>query len=145
MAVTFTATRNLQALAEAANQAARRAILAELSQRFQDAIRAPVYSWPRNTLRQNGQMVGSPRDIVDTGLLARQQQAPQVSGTRAVFRWTAPYSPYVHEGVRLRGGGIMPARPWTGAVLGTEPINGIEPYDFRARFRQEWLQSFNRR
>lgn len=138
-------TRNLQALARAANQAAQQAITAELAGRFQQAIRTPAYGWPRNTLRQNGQMVGSPRDIVDTGTLARQQQAPQITGTRAVYRWTAPYSPYVHEGVRLKGGGIMPARPWTGAVLGTEPISGIQPYDFRERFRSVWLQTFNRR
>lgn len=138
-------TRNLQALARAASQAAERAVFAELSTRFQQAIRTPAYSWPRNTLRQSGQLVGSPRDIVDTGTLARQQQSPQVTGSRAIYRWTAPYSPYVHEGVRLRGGGIMPARPWTGAVLGTEPISGIPAYDIRARFRQEWLQTFNRR
>lgn len=141
----ITITRNLQALARAANEAAQRAITAELGTRFQQAIRTPAYGWPRNTLRQNGQLVGSPRDIVDTGTLAQQQQAPQISGTQAAYRWTAPYSPYVHEGVRLRGGGIMPARPWTGAVLGTERIDGIEPYNFRERFRSVWLQSFNRR
>lgn len=138
-------TRNLQALARAATAAAQQAVFTELNDRFQQAIRTPAYSWPRNTLRQNGQMVGSPRDIVDTGLLAQRQQSPQITGSRATYRWTAPYAPYVHEGVRLRGGGIMPARPWTGAVLGTDLVSGITPYDIRARFRQEWLEHFRSR
>lgn len=141
----ITVTRNLQALARAASDAAQQAVFRELSGRFQQAIRTPAYGWPRNTLRQNGQMVGSPRDIVDTGTLLRQQQSPQISGTVATYRWTAPYSPIVHEGARLRNGTLIPARPWTGAVLGTEQISGIEPLNIRERYRQVWLQTFNNR
>lgn len=38
----------------------------ELAQSYLDD---PIWDWPRDTLRKNGQIVSSPRDIVDTGAL----------------------------------------------------------------------------
>ena len=35
------------------------------------------------------------------------------SNKTAVYTWTADYAPIVHEGARVRGGGEIPARPWT--------------------------------
>jgi hypothetical protein len=40
---------------------------------FKDAIEDPIYEWPRVTRRTNGQVVGSPRDIVDRGTLRDSQ------------------------------------------------------------------------
>ena len=45
----------------------------ELSDAFQEAFDAPVYDWDRITLRSNGELVGTPRDIVDTGELRNSQ------------------------------------------------------------------------
>ena len=45
----------------------------EMSQEFgdkcQEAIDDEIWDWPRDTKRKNGDVVGSPRDIVDTGKL----------------------------------------------------------------------------
>lgn len=49
------------------------AMAEELSNSFQEAITAPIYDWDRITLRSTGELVGSPRDIVDTGELRDSQ------------------------------------------------------------------------
>ena len=45
----------------------------EMSQEFgdkcQEAIEDEIWDWPRDTKRKNGDVVGSPRNIVDTGKL----------------------------------------------------------------------------
>lgn len=33
----------------------------------QDALRSPIWDWPRTTVRKSGQVVSSPRDVVDMG------------------------------------------------------------------------------
>ena len=35
--------------------------------KMQDSIQSPIWNWPRYTLRKSGDLVGSPRDIVDLG------------------------------------------------------------------------------
>jgi hypothetical protein len=40
---------------------------------LRDAIDAPVYRWPRKTRRSTGEVVTSPRNIVDTGELRDSQ------------------------------------------------------------------------
>ncbi len=40
-----------------------------LSDAFDDAIEASIYSYPGTTYRTNGEVVTSPRNIVDTGAL----------------------------------------------------------------------------
>jgi hypothetical protein len=142
MKVTVKTSRRLAGAAQAANEAAARAVFAELAGRFQDALRKQAYDWPRDTERSNGQVVGSPRNIIDSGALAQQQQAPDIRGMTAVYRNTSPYAVAVHEGATLSNGTILPARPWTGAVLGTEPVDGIPVYDAKARFKEVWLRRF---
>jgi hypothetical protein len=34
---------------------------------MQNNIQSPIWNWPRNTLRKSGELVGSPRNIVDLG------------------------------------------------------------------------------
>ena len=34
---------------------------------MQNSIQSPIWNWPRTTLRKSGDLVGSPRDIVDLG------------------------------------------------------------------------------
>jgi hypothetical protein len=133
--------------AEQAAQTAAKVVFSELNGRFQDAIGSKVWAWPRQTVRVNNKAVGSPRTIVDTGAL-RQSNSFGVSGYEAVFRWTVNYASFVHEGATIRPYGNpkaqlvnLPPRPWTSAVLGTERIAGIEPYDVQARFKEVWLQA----
>lgn len=60
---------------------------------------------------------GSPRDIVDTGIL-RQSYGQSVElagrdGLQVLHNWNTRYALAVHNGYRLRNGRQMPARPWT--------------------------------
>lgn len=137
-----------QGRARTASEAAAKAVFQILNARFQAALRAPVYSWPNETIRSNGQVAGTTRNIIDTSNLFQSNTGPEISGLRVKYRWrsaTAPYATAVHEGYELKNGRVMPARPWTSAVLGTESVDGIEPYDYRKAFRDIWLAKFKGR
>jgi hypothetical protein len=147
MKVTVKANPSTRRRLQAAHEAAARAVLAELGARFQDAIRKPVWEWNLGpTVRSNGQIVNTPRNIVDAATLA-QSQTLKITGTTAVYKWTAAnkkgvgYSTAVHEGATLSNGTILPARPWTAAVLGTERIDGIPVYNWKERYRDAWKRA----
>lgn len=44
-----------------------------LGAKFSELISSPIWEYPRITKRQSGEIVGSPRNIVDTGLLRASQ------------------------------------------------------------------------
>jgi hypothetical protein len=50
-----------------------RATAETLNSEFRSAIETPIWNWPRTTKRSNGDVVGSPRDAVDTGELINAQ------------------------------------------------------------------------
>ena len=50
-----------------------------LANACQDAIRDNRWPWPRTTLRDDGTIAGSPRDIVDSGRFANSQRGPFLS------------------------------------------------------------------
>jgi hypothetical protein len=101
---------------------------------LQESIKAEVYEWPTTTRRKNGETVGSPRNIVDTGELLRSQSAPKVQDNRLTITWGAPYSGEVLRGGflvgTLRNAYIAPGRDWITPVLRAE-----EPMRF---FVKEW-------
>lgn len=41
----------------------------QFGEEAQKAVEAEIWQWPRETVRQNGSVVGSPRNIIDTGEL----------------------------------------------------------------------------
>jgi hypothetical protein len=147
--------------AEAAAVEATRIVFSELNGRFQDAIGAKVWAWPRNlptrglpgaTLREKlaaynrgqGTAPGSPRNIVDSGSL-RQSNLFRLQGFTGEFSWSAKYAGYVHEGARIHPWGdrsrrvYLPGRPWTSAVLGSELISGVPVHPTADRLRDVWL------
>ncbi len=141
------------AAARSASEAAARATATDLNARFQDAIGAEVWAWPRKTIRYRrkgkgkrkkkaGIEVGSPRNIVDSGDLRRSNKL-EIDGLKVRFSWTEPYAVFAHEGGRDTS--IYPARPWTSAVIGTTPVPGIPVFDYRKRFRETWLNHFRSR
>lgn len=92
---------------------------AYLARRFTKEIRSEKWDWPRKP---------SPRDIVDTGNLAkslRVSRATSIDRNRLeiIFEWTAPYAAVVHDGAVFKrqdaNGNLIsfPARPWTRPVL----------------------------
>lgn len=109
---------NLSALDEALEETFND-LAAFLAKKFTEEIRAEKWTWPNRP---------SPRDIVDTGNLAkslRVEPATVESDGRILleFFWTAPYAAVVHDGAVFRRpdaqGNLrtMPARPWTRPVL----------------------------
>lgn len=140
-------------LTKKANDAARRAaeiVMGELNNAFQQSLSAQAWEWPRPTKRTVG-TVTSPRNILDTGNL-RDTNSWQMSGPyQATFTWSANYATAVHEGyvTKLRSGRqgpglLVPARPWTRAVLGQENVSGIVTYDIGDRLKNVWLAQFKR-
>lgn len=73
--------------------------------------------WPNKTIRSNGEEVGSPRDIVDTGGLRDSQKRENQTALNTDFVWTGgdgkAYALEVHDGYTSKGGQRMPARPFT--------------------------------
>lgn len=84
---------------------------------FREEIEAVKWNWPRETKRKNGQTVGSPRDIVDTGALRNSQRRENESKNSVDFVWTGggetAYASMVHDGATLTNGTRLPARPFT--------------------------------
>ena len=65
------------------------------------------------TKRKNGQTVGSPRDIVDTGDLMRSKTRDTINSSVTEFIWKDDVAELVHDGGKTKTGGSYPARPWT--------------------------------
>jgi len=74
------------------------------------------WGWPNNTHRHNGSIVGSPRDIVDTGDLRDSLSINRVSPTEVVYSYQCDHAIIVHEGATLASGTVIPARPWVDAA-----------------------------
>lgn len=105
-------------------------MVGEFAQEINFQIEDTKWTWPRETVRKNGTVVGSPRDIVDTGELKNSQFIEDVSDTYKVISYTAEHAPLVHEGYEIeRNDGTVtdvPARPFIDAAI--EDYNPIEAY-----------------
>ncbi|MGL5944264.1 MAG: hypothetical protein ACRC2S_28615 [Waterburya sp.] len=77
-----------------------------------DAMEAYVYDWDTTTYRKSGEVVDSPRDIVDTGELRDSLTQLYGVGLR-VYMYLASHAAEVHEGYINEFGNAKPARPWT--------------------------------
>lgn len=90
----------------------------------------PKWNWPRETRRKNGEIVTSPRDIVDTQELKNSQFVENVSETYKVIGYTAPHAELVHEGYQIErsDGGVtdVPARPFIDTAI--QDYNLLESY-----------------
>jgi hypothetical protein len=90
-------------------------------------IGSDVWNWPRDTQRANGETVGSPRDIVDTGKLAASLELKEsflkTKGTIQIA-YKAPYAALMHYGGAIQPYGnpnaatvFIPGRPWVEATI----------------------------
>lgn len=99
--------------------------------KFQESIVEQRYDWPQVTIRQNGQAVTSPRNIVDTGAFKLSQERTMLNATTCLFTWNAPYSSLILTGYMTKTGQRMPGRDWITPVLKTE-------FPMARYFEQEW-------
>ncbi|MEH2384898.1 MAG: hypothetical protein V7K14_03705 [Nostoc sp.] len=79
---------------------------------FQNALMDDIWEWPRETLRQNSDLVGSPRDIYDTGELYDSLVIAR-SANAAEYTWESDHAAIAHDGATTKNGTELPARPWT--------------------------------
>jgi hypothetical protein len=87
-------------------------------QDFDQQIVSEKWEWNSNqTRRKNGEIVGSPRDIVDTGDLLQSKQRRQIGKSITEFVWEDDVAELVHDGGTIKNGGAYPARPWTEPTL----------------------------
>lgn len=155
---------NYTAALEAASAKALKVVAAELDGRFTAAISENVWVWPRpskrgtqaGTLRETAKKwrnadfnTGSPRSIVDSGELKASGDF-SLSNVKAEWSWTTDYATFVHDGAwiypwqnRKAAKVLLPARPWTEAVLFGHPHYSGEPYDLDKRLREEFLKAIN--
>jgi len=99
------------------------------------ALEANIWSWPRQTVRQSGEIAGTSRNIVDQGgLMASKNVTTKYLKTKTTFSvsYSAPYATLVHEGGYIQPYGnpsaglrSIPGRPWVSAVL-EGGVNGVE-------------------
>ena len=73
--------------------------------------------WPNITRRKNGEVVGSPRDIIDTGALLQSKKRDPISSSITEFIWEDDAAESVHDGMVTKAGKRLPARPWTEPTL----------------------------
>jgi hypothetical protein len=97
----------------------------ELKEPLEESITSTIWEWPRETKRQSGEIVFTPRNIVDTGQLKDSQQLFFESWTYAIWRWDTEYALYVHEGYTTQSGTDMPARQWVTNTLDNINIKAI--------------------
>jgi hypothetical protein len=143
-------TGNLQARAKAAARRASEIVMGELFAAFQQSFTAKSWAWPRQTQRTVG-VVGSPRNLIDTGNLRQTGSFRMTGPYQATFKWSADYATAVHEGAWIYPWGnrdaervYLPPRPWTRAVLGQENVSGIRTYDVGDRLKNVWLAQLRR-
>lgn len=114
-----------------------------LGPQLQNEIAKPQFDWPRKTRRRNGQVVGTPRDIVDKGKFIDSQTEPAVNETEAgvemMIGWTAPYAADIYRG--SQGGGFISSRGFE--VVGDQPgrdwiTPALEAQPFGSYFVQRW-------
>ena len=107
-----------------------------MDQQLKTEIQTPQFSWPRTTKRRNGQIVSSPRDIVDLRGLLRSQKRDRPSATQLRFTWDArgkdgfAYAPLVLTGYSTRRGTVVPGRNWIKPALQAVPLDQF--------FAKEW-------
>lgn len=89
-----------------------RASVTAIEQQVKREIEEPKWAYPRETQRRNGDVVGSPRDIVDTGELRDSLYSTVLSDFTAQVATKAPHSVFVHEGYFTTTGKEVPARPY---------------------------------
>ncbi|MEB3360815.1 MAG: hypothetical protein VKI42_01670 [Synechococcaceae cyanobacterium] len=161
-------TGNLAGQAQAATRRAAEIVMGELFAAFQQSFTARAWDWPDDlptrklqgaNLRElidsydagEGVRAGNPRNLIDSGNL-RQSGSWRMTGPyQATFKWSANYATAVHEGAMIYPWGnrdaervMLPARPWTRAVLGQEQVGGIRTYNLGERLQNVWMAQLRR-
>jgi hypothetical protein len=100
--------------------------VSELSAIFRNVIDSAIFFWPNETRRRNQKVVGSPRDIVDTGRFRDSQAINKISLKRFEIYWAASYSVLILLGGVSRADGTeTPGRDWISEGIDSTDIAAI--------------------
>lgn len=149
--------KNFEKKLQDAAAEAMKEVSSELNGRFMDAMKSAVWVWPRPSKRGVGgnslsniskkykkasYNTNSPRSIVDSGALSDSGDFTNGYGS-ASWIWSVDYAAAVHDGAWIYPWGnqkaqklLLPARPWTTAVLFGHPHYSGEIYPFSDRLAQ---------
>ena len=103
---------NLSKLNSAIDTALKKTV-DEVAQNATTAIETDRWDWNNTTVRSDGSVVGTPRDIVDTGEL-RDSQEVRIDGDKATIEYTADHAQQVHSD-----------RPWLSTALDESDVAKI--------------------
>jgi hypothetical protein len=95
----------------------------EIGREMQLQITEKRRLYPRETKRRNGDVVSSPRDVVDLGELRDSMSEETLRTTQEVeysIKWDADHAQYVFVGT-THGDKKIPPYPWTSIVLAQKP------------------------
>ena len=101
--------------------------------RLTEAIVSEVYGWPGQTVRFDGSIAGTTRNIVDTGDFANSQTL-NVQGLQAFWVWDAPHAVYARFGFTSQSGNTFPERPFEQYADQIEPLLQILAEESRGLF-----------
>jgi phage gpG-like protein len=138
------------ALVKALSNSTRK-VDSQVKEAMQANMNSVIWSWPRETNRKSGGIVGSPRDIIDTGNLASRNYVRISYTTRGASITVGNNSPYagiVHFGGYITPYGdrskrpvFIPGRPWIGVAIGTASVSsGGVTVDWRAEIQKELVK-----
>jgi hypothetical protein len=106
---------------------------AALDAQLRSEIKSIRYGWPGPTLRRNGEIAGTIRDVVDTGAFLRSQRRRRINVTTIRFEWGGSggvtYAGLIYQGIAAKN---YPPRDWIKPALEAEPI---APF-----FAREWAR-----
>jgi hypothetical protein len=107
-----------------------------LGDQFKEEIKSPQFPWPGLTRRKNGTVVGSPRDIVDTGAFLASQRRERPDSSTILFSWGNDGVNYA--GKILRGTGpTYPSRDWIRLALDKQPLEQFFAVEWRRLARRK--------
>lgn len=114
-----------------------------------EAMDTPSWSWSGTTLRENGESVGTPRNIVDTGRLKSSKKVTTSFGStqaKWTVRYGTPYANLVHYGGYIAPYGrkgdtaYVPGRPWIKLVFKEDANEGdTDAYNFLAEMKSKMM------
>lgn len=110
----------------------------QVTEAFNEAFDREVYEWTNQTLRQNGELVGSPRDNVDTGKLKESLQVNESGRTANTYVWTAE-----HAAKSFFGENGKPGKNWIKEGIYVESSEYDNPdavLDLKETFKQNLLK-----
>lgn len=97
----------------------------ELGEEMQAQMKDEKWEWDGVTRRANGEVVSSPRDIIDTQRLYDSFEVEK-EGNEVVYSYNTPYAAINHEGGITDKGAIIQPRPWVEAAVDEyDPLNSL--------------------